>query len=418
MTNTTVAYITTSFAALSHTFIRREVTALERIGCQVELFGVRPDRAVESGDEGFAWHARTAYLYPLSCFQILKCNGFMAFRHPIRYLRGLLSALANEERNLFLHLKCIYHFFLSATVAAAVERRGCQHIHAHFLNVPSTIAMFASASTGIPYSITVHSAGTSGMDKMTNLKAKLRRASFVRAISDYGCRDIKQITADIKSVHVIRCGLDLPDSIEVLRHREIDGNRSSPVVVLGVGRFVEKKGFRYLIDALAILRSAGFDARLELIGDGPLRADLLRQVADQELGQQVKWWGALSPEEVRDRLERAHIVVVPSVEAASGEKEGMPVVVVEALAAGRPVIATRHAGIPEVIQDRVTGILVSERDSQAIADAIVEFTNDQALREQCVQAGIDYVCRQYDVNVCSRNLKQLFVDNLMRSTSA
>lgn len=330
------------------------------------LYGIRRDTGNIAQDAADLV-AETHYLYPLAATRVLSCNLRLLLRSPVHFLQGLFSAFGGKEFSFKRRLKMVYHYLVSATFADHLVENGITHIHAHFLNVSSSVAMYAAHHARLPYSITVHSAGTFKTPDTLGVHQKLRNAQFLLMISAYNVDYFDAIQPCRSKSHVVRCGMDL-DGFE---YRPADTwAPHQPARILAVGRFVEKKGFTHLIEAAACLRERDCKFTLEIIGDGPLAAELKARCVQLKLTDTVKFPGQQSTTYVKQAMTECDIVVVPSVTSQSGEMEGLPVVIMEAMATGVPVVATAHSGIPEILQDGITGHLTPEKDPVAIARAI------------------------------------------------
>jgi len=404
-----IAYITTSFGSLSHTFIRREVFGLRELGVEISLFGIRPEKAGELSGAEQKLANETIYLYPLKIFAVIKANAWF-IRHKTRnYFTALKSVITNEEQNASQHIKLIYHFFVSPYIALGIEKTGARHIHAHFLNVSATMAMHCSELTGIPFSISVHSAGIAHLKEMIGLKSKLKKAVFIRTISDYNKEYISKIIFPCaEKIHVVRCGINLFEyTINKTRIFAQD-----KLKIVAIGRFVEKKGFEYTVEAAKLLKEEGAPFKLSMIGDGPLRAELQGLANRHDIGEEVIFTGYLSQEKINTELAKSDILIAASVEAKTGEKEGIPVTIIEAMAAGILVIATDHSGIPEVVKDKETGLLVPEKDPMAIAEAIKLAQKDDNLRKNCIANARKLAEDKFDIRKTAGAMKRLFEENL------
>ncbi len=361
-----VAYLTTCFGTRSHTFIRREIRALRAMGLDIILVGVRKDEGNIAQDAADLV-AETHYLYPLDTPSVLRGNLKSLAESPFHYLRGMWTSLSSPEFGVRRRLKMLYHFFVSAHTAESLRANGVTHVHAHFLNVSSSVAMFAAHHAKLPFSVTVHSAGTFRTASDVGIHQKLQTAQFLLMISAFNVEYFDAISPCRNKSHVVRCGMDL----QGFDYRTPDAYRPGiPSKILAVGRFVEKKGFRYLIEAAQVLQNRGVEFQLEIIGGGPLESELQQQVETLGLQNRIHFAGQQSTHYVRNAMAGSDVVVVPSVTSASGEMEGLPVVIMEAMASGVFVIASAHSGIPEIVEDGVTGYLTHEKDAEAIARAI------------------------------------------------
>ncbi len=401
-----IAYLTNCFGIQSHTFIRREIAELTALGISIELFGIRQQISDKLTDDERALVARTVYLYPLRLMRIAYLNVYWMLVLPKRYWPTLWMALRNSETDWSRRLKLIYHFIVSTAMAEEVRNRGVEHIHAHFLNVSATIAMYASLLTGVPYSITVHSAGTRNAPHIIGIPLKLRYAQFLMMISRYNIDYFDDIYPCRSKSSVVRCGMDLDQY-------PFNSRPATPVVnglkVVAVGRMVEKKGFRYLIEAAKILQDQGGVFTIELLGSGPLRDELVQLAESLGVNDKVRFLGQASTAEVRVSMRDADVVVVPSVTGKSGEMEGIPVVLMEAMALGVPVISTRHSGIPELVRNGETGIVVEEKNPSALASALQYIAGNQLEPTEWAANARALIEREFNMAVVARQRKSLFL---------
>lgn len=361
-----IAYLTNCFGSQSHTFMRREIRALRNLGLPLALYGIRKDVGSQA-DDAQDLVAETQYLYPISATGVIRSNLSCLLRSPARYFCGLWRSVSSPEFSLKRRAKMLYHYLLAPAFARHMQSQGVTHIHAHFMNVSASIAMYAAHHSGIPFSITVHSAGTYKTPHILGVDQKLRSAQFLIMISENNINYFDPIVPCRDKSHVVRCGMDLSNFTLKTPEQQTPHN---PPQILAVGRFVEKKGFIYLIEAMHLLQQSGFAAQLTLIGGGPLESELKQKATELQLSEHVHFAGPKSIAEVHQAMGNSDLVIVPSVTSKSGEQEGLPVVIMEAMATGVPVIASEHSGIPEIVQPGVTGTLTPEKSPKAIAQAI------------------------------------------------
>lgn len=373
-----IAYLTNCFGTQSHTFMRREIRALRALGVDLVLYGIREDKSAQAADARDLVD-ETAYLYPVQKIATTAANLHYFLRNPLKFARGLWGAFTNPEFSLSRRAKMVAHYFLAAPVARHMEAAGITHVHAQFLNVSTSIAMYASMHAGTPFSVTVHSAGSYKAEDTVGLHQKLQSAQFLIMISHYNVNYYDAVAPCREKSYVVRCGMNLEDfSFQIpnnlLQH---SSDETKPKVrLLGVGRFVAKKGFRYLIEAAAILNQRGINFELHIIGNGPLDRELRAQADQLQLQDHVFFLGPKSTAEVRAAMADADMVIVPSITTDNGDMEGLPVVIMEAMATGAAVIASNHAGIPEIVIPEETGFLTGERDPESIANAVCQFVDN------------------------------------------
>ena len=207
------------------------------------------------------------------------------------------------------------------------------------------------------------------------------------------------------SVIVRECGIDLQE------YQNSTSMRSNTLKILAIGRFVEKKGFAYLIEAARILQNK-IDFNLTIIGDGALQGKIVSMIDQYGLSDKVTLLGSQPQERIKDALQHASLFVLPSVESSTGEMEGIPVVIMEAMALGVPVIATRHAGIPEIVVDEETGLLVPEKDPEQLAEAIIRMAKNRALRKKCIKHAYENVSAEFDISEIAHIKAKIFSESI------
>lgn len=390
-----IAYLTSCFGTQSHTFIRREIEQLEKLNVEIALYGIRKDpKGIPS------IQARTHYLYPLALGALITSNLRLLVTQPLRYLNGLIGALTSPELSLKRRLKMGYHFLVAAQTATSFKQNNITQVHAHFMNVSASVAIFAAYHCRIPASITVHSAGTFGTPHILGIAQKLKQANHLLMISNYNINYFHKIFPCSHKSTVVRCGMDLPQ----FPYTPKPMARNTTLKLLAVGRCVEKKGFTHLVEAVRIAAEKNINITLTLIGDGPLLPALKEQAKTLN---NITFLGQQPTEVVRQAMVDNDIVVVPSVTSATGEMEGLPVVIMEAMAVGRLVIATQHSGIPEIVINEHTGYLVAEKQPAQIIDAIktlLERNNELTLIHNARQL----IETEFNIEIIADKRKQIF----------
>ncbi len=357
-----LAYLTNVYPATSHSFIRREIAALEAMGVTVHRFAVRPPdhELVEPADIEEAKGVR--YLLGGGAVRTIIEGVAGALRHPLRLPGAKLLAWRSAPRNIKGLVKATAYLVEAGRLVRWAERLGVGHVHVHFGTNPATVAMLARKMGGPSYSFTAH--GTAELDDAANnaLDHKLRHAAFAVAVCRYQRSQLMCWTdpADHDRLHVVRCGVD-----DAFLSGVIEPIGDAPQL-LSVGRLSPEKGQGVLIEAVAHLVETGRDIRLVVVGDGPIRNELESLIAKHRLERHVHLAGWASGEQVRERLNASRALVLSSF------AEGLPVVLLEALAMGRPAVATQVSGIPEVIEPGETGWLVPAGDAAALAEAMGE----------------------------------------------
>lgn len=355
-----VGYVLSEYPKVSHTFIRREIHALESAGVQVERFAIRGWNEALPDPTDQAEATRTSYVLASGFGSLLRATLGAFFRSPLRVLRtfGLATRMGwRGDRPLFVHWVYVLE---AALISKWVRERSVNHLHAHFGSNPAEVAMLAAELSGVSFSFTAH--GTVETDGAITIKLpeKIRRAAFVVAVSEYGRAQMMRWIpfADWKKIHVVHCGI----GADFLEHEhsvvpDIDQ-------FVAVGRLSGEKGHLILIEALAQLVAQGQTCRLVIAGDGPLRTAIEQRCLELEVDRFVTITGWLSGEQIRGWLIESRALILPSF------AEGLPVVVMESLALGRPVVATWVAGVPELVKDGQTGWLVPAGDVPSLANAM------------------------------------------------
>lgn len=290
--------------------------------------------------------------------------------------------------------------------ARQMELLGVRHLHAHFANHPAAAAFVIHQLSGIAYSFTAHGADLQVDQHM--LREKVRDAKFVASISTDNRRLIEQVCgAELASrVKIVRCGVDTK-VFDAPPPTPASGG--APLSIVCTGTLYEVKGHAYLIDACRLLRERNVPFVCRLIGDGPLLEQLNHQVSEAGLTDHVLFLGRQTRQQIAAWLQTADVLVAPSVPTAQGRREGIPVVLMEAMASGLPVVASRISGIPELVEHETTGLLVPPRDPPALADALAELASDPARRSALGAAGRAKVLAEFDLDKNAQQLLALFV---------
>jgi colanic acid/amylovoran biosynthesis glycosyltransferase len=355
-------------------FIVPEIEELERQGCAIEVVPVRPGGEIPHRT-GERLVSRAACV-PLLSVAVARAALAETFRRPATVLKSL--AALRESGSAAILLKNLAVFPKALWLARRARLEKADHLHAHWASTSATLAMVAAQVSGISWSFTAHR-----WDIRENnlLGLKARGACFVRAISVHGAEELAAAAgAPGWSPWVLHMGVRLP-------RPQARPRPEGPLRVLTAARLVEKKGHVYLLEAARLLRERGVSVRIELAGDGPLDALLRGRAAELGLDE-VIFLGNVSHDELLKAMSdgRWDAVVLPSVVTQSGDLEGIPVSLIEAMGLGLPVVSTNTGGIPELLEGGV-GILVPPNDAQAIADAVERLTREPALRAELAARG-------------------------------
>lgn len=355
-----IAYFTNQYPATSHTFIRREIRAMETRGHTILRYALRCKAEELIDPDDIAEMERTAHLLHLPKARLLASVISSILSSPAAFFRAARTASrysSHSKRGFLVHLA----YLAEALVLADWFRRDdVEHIHVHFGTNPATVAALVHDLTGVPFSITVHGPEEFDRPHEHALAKKTAAASFVAAISSYGRSQLMR-WADYEhwhKLHVVHCGLDT-----TYRNQPLPKKPSN--TFLCIGRYSEQKGHLLLIDAAAMLRDQGAQFQIRLAGDGPLRPIMEKRIHDLGLSNHVLLLGALPQTKIREEIQTARALVLPSF------AEGLPVALMEAMALSTPTITTYVAGIPELVE-RENGWLVAAGDAAALAIAMKE----------------------------------------------
>jgi len=392
-----VAYLCGEYPRATDTFIQREVAALREAGIDVETVSVRQPAASEQGThEQEAERRRTRYLLPCGPVRLLRDHISLLVTAPGRYLRSIVTALTIRAPGVRALIYQLFYFAEAGMLAAHMRRNDLTHIHNHAPDASGYVTMLAAEMNGATFSMTIHGFGILSEPRRWRLKEKLERSAFVICVSWHARSQAMLWTdpAHWSRFHVVHCGIEA--RWEGARTHRGVGDR-----LLFVGRLDPVKGLPVLFDALGELRRRGRTVHLDIVGDGPERNHLEAAVRDGSLGDVVTFHGYRSQTELQGFLHRADVMVMTSF------SEGIPVVLMEAMSRGLPVIAPRITGIPELVEDGVSGRLTTPARSEELADAISELLDDPAQRTQFARAAAETVEREFDLQVEARRLVEI-----------
>jgi glycosyltransferase involved in cell wall biosynthesis len=392
------AWLTGEYPKVSHTFIGREIAALRAQGVDILTCTIRRTAAREVMADQRAEEAQTFAVIETARrnpFRVIGSHLRLLARNPGRYARALALALRTGSPGIRARLWQVFYFVEAGLLAEHLRAAGVTHLHNHFSKASCNVAMLTSELSGIPFSFTMHGPDIFFEADRWHLDEKIARAAFVACISDF-CRSQAMLFSDARHwdrLHVVHCGID------PARYARPD-NRLPGAHLVFVGRLAAVKGVPVLIDALAEVADLP-GVRLTLVGDGPERAALEAQVARLGLLEIVTFAGYQDSAGVAELLKSADALVLPSF------AEGLPVVLMEAMAAGLAVVTTQIAGIPELVQDGVNGRLVPPGNRPALAQALREVLTDPARGAAMGRAGRARVVAEHDSATEAARLRTL-----------
>ncbi len=397
---TSVAYVVKMFPRLSETFILNEILALEAQGMKIRVLSLKRSDSTFVHEEIAHVRAQVHYLPEsvlLGFIQMFAAQLHFLVRYPSRWVRAFALVLKRKS------LRTTKRWLQAGIAAKLLEGSDISHIHAHFAHSPTTVAMITGIFLNLPFSFTAHAKDIFHEENHYDmLELKMNRARFIITVTDFNHKYLTAIDPAAESkVHVIRNGLPLARF--PMRSHEPNGRH-----ILSVGRLVEKKGFPALVKACALLAVKGIQFECSIAGSGPERMKIERTIRQHGLEGRVHLLGAVDDETLRNLYLNAKAFALPCCIASTGDKDGLPTVLVEAMALGIPVVTTHVAGIHELVVDERTGILVPPDDHVALATALERTLNDADLRMRLVLAARKKVEEEYRVEVNVARLAALF----------
>lgn len=394
-----LAYLTSWYPSVSHTFILREVEALRDLGADVLPASIRrspPEQHPGAAEQAEALHCFNVIPAVKQPGTLLAALGF-ALARPGRLAQMAAQAWRMRRAGLRGTIWQLAYLVEGLVLAHWLTRNEVHHLHVHFTDGVATAGMLAAGLADIPWSLTVHGPADFNDPAGWHLGRKAGHAAFVACISHFARSQVMIHTdpADWPKLRIVHCGID------PALYDRAPAPPAEPVELLFVGRLVPVKGLRILLEAMEHVKTP---VRLTIVGDGPDRVALEETAAG--LGARVRFTGYLSQTQVAETLAATHVVVLPSF------AEGVPVMLMEAMASGLPVIATRVAGTSELVEEGISGRLVSPGDAAALTQAIEALAADPDLRQRMGEMGRARVCTDFDGSVEARRLAAFFAGDL------
>lgn len=388
-----IGYVLKRYPRFSETFVVNEILAHERAGTKIDIFALGPVMETHFQDSISQVRAPVTRIQdkqrnPETFWPLLQ----QGFQELPRFAEKLPLALGD-----------VHELGQSILLALAIRKRGIQHLHAHFGTQATTVARQAAIFADITYSFTAHAKDIYfSYEKSTALDRKMRDAAATVTVSDYNLAYLReQYGPDAESAVRIYNGMDL-------RKFPYQPRQQQKRNILAVGRLVAKKGFDVLLDALAILKQRNVFAHCTLVGDGTLREALQAQIERLGIQDMINMVGPMPQPDIIQLVNQAQMMVAPCVVSEDGDRDGLPTVLLESMALGTPVISTQVAGIPELVQDEVTGLCVPSQNPTALADAITRLLDDETLGRQLSLNARALIEQEYDEDRNAAELRKLF----------
>lgn len=408
-----IAYLGPEIPALSATFIYREILALERHGVSVLSLSVHKPTHAATETEAWELARRTVYLYSASLLQFLSANLKSAFTSPATYFSVLKMALSDIRVSGITRMqswKMLYQFMAGAHAAAHIKRHESTHLHVHFAHVPTQIAMYASAIADVPFSFTSHANDL--FQRGSLLEKKVERSVKAVTISDYNVRWLSEQGIDTSRVRIVRCGINSREFTP--KTHQVDATHKPKIGTLG--RLVEKKGFDVLLEAACALSCEGHEFELQIAGNGPLEEALQQQVQELGLQNNVTFIGPLPHDRVAEWMKGLDLFVLACKRDSNGDQDGIPVVLMEAMALGVPVVSTTISGIPELIEHEESGLLATPGNVPTLVACIRENLNFPLRAEKRAEKAVARIREEFDEEVNVGRLLQIFAPQNVEDT--
>lgn len=395
-----MAYLISRYPAVSHTFILREIERLRQLGFEIGVASVNaPDRSKEKMTRQERNEQACTYYVKQHGLRGALAAHLRGWMRPVSYLKGLAYALKLGGWNLKSILFGFFYFTEALMIARWMKANHFEHLHVHFATAAANVGLVLKAFHPCTLSFTVHGPDEFYDAKGQWLSEKIAAVDFLVCIGRFARSQMMQLSPGRHwhKFEICPLGVD-PDLFLPVSKTHTE----EPFTILCVGRLTPAKGQRVLIESCRLMQDRGLDFRLVMVGAGPDEADLKTRVVELGLASRVEFTGPLNQDQVMKHYARADAFALPSF------AEGIPVVLMEAMASGVPCVTTRITGIPELIRDGVDGLLVTPSDSNELADALEALMRDPELRQDLAREGRARVLAEYDLNHNVERLAEVF----------
>jgi colanic acid/amylovoran biosynthesis glycosyltransferase len=386
-----MAYLLSQYPAISHTFFLKEILGLRQLGFEIETVSVNPpDRPASSLPPREQEEAeRTYFLKQIPLWEAIFALLAVIFGHPRVAIRGFRAAMTLGGLDVTRKLYALFYTVEAFLVGDWMRKRNLHHLHTHFGGAVATVAMLTAQAWKVDYSMTIHGPEEFYEADYIYLPQKIAGAKFIFCISDFCRSQLMKYSDPIHwdKMHIVPLGVNTDEFKPVAREAR------QPLGIICVGRLVPAKGQHILLKAFSQVLSKGHSLHLTLVGNGPDRESLEREVARYDLAGKVTFCGALNHDETQAKLAEANIFALASF------AEGIPVALMEAMAMGIPCVSTSIAGIPALIRNEIDGLLVPPSSVEGLASAIERLVLDDALRQKLGASGRAHVVENYNLAV-------------------
>lgn len=398
-----ILYISYKLPSVTTTFVYREIQVLRKAGYRIETVSMNKPHLSEVHTEALSLYETTTYLDQVELFYKLLSQFKLATTKPGTFFRLLWVALSEKEINGYKdRLRLLWHFIGAGYLSILLKNTSIDQIQAAFLSGPASVAYFMSQYLQVPYSFTIH-ASNIFIDPIM-LGKKLLTSKKVVTISQYNKQYLlKKYGKALESkIHIIHCGID----VEKFRPRA--ARKGTVPIILAVGQLTERKGFAYLLEACDIMKKKGYSFKCYIVGDGEDREILTSKYRSLGVDDVVTFLGRKLQDEVGMLLGSATIFCLPSIITKKGGREGIPVALMEAMAMELPVVSTRTAGIPELIEHQREGLLVPQKDPVSLASALEKLLDNKELRIAMGSAARKKVMKDFNIANIPKSFETIF----------
>jgi glycosyltransferase involved in cell wall biosynthesis len=398
-----ILYIDIRFPSETGTFVYREVEALKDAGHEITTVSMAKPIKSHISAEALHFIDTTIYLNQVGPFRKLCAQLIILLKNPLTWIRLFFITLREKEiKNSRDRHRILYHFILAGYLFWRFKNKSFDHIHSPFLTGSANIAYFLSQYLKIPFSFTMH-ASLIYIDPIM-LTKKLQLCKKAVTISKYNKNYLLQKYGNHldNKIHIIHCGVD------VEKFRPTTKKKSTPPIILAVGQLMERKGFIYLLEAIRLLKKRDLNFRCFIVGDGACKNFLIKSVEALGVRDIVTLKGLQPQEVVRKLLGEASIFALPSIITKEGRREGIPVALMEAMSMELPVVSTKTVGIPELIEHNVEGLLVEQKNSEDLADALEVFLVNKELRLRLGRAARRKIISEFNIANTPKEFAEIF----------
>lgn len=395
-----VVIITGTYPILTTTFIDREIAALRRRGLDINILALRrpaPGRPLSA--EQSRTSADVTYLLPVRWSRVVSGHLKFILRRPVVFLTTLYLLLAGHHPSAKSRFRTILHFGEGVVVAAVLSRWRFDEVQAHFVDRAATVALVVSRFLDKPYTISIHAGADVFVDPVL-LPEKLAHARAAVTCTNYNREYLSAIVGDEIGSKIA----SVPHGLDLKQYEPATKTPRDDLILLAVGQLAERKGILQLVDACALLRDRGLQFECRIVGSGPLAGTIDRRIVEVGLAGIVKLLGAVGHDRVIQEYREASLFVLPCVESADGNRDGIPNVIPEAMAMRLPVVSTYVSAIPELVTHGETGLLVEPNDIVSLADALERLMVSKDLRLELGSLGREKVEAAFDLD---RNVDEL-----------